>query len=201
MMYQDTVYEEFIPAVYKGEDWRGRKVGTYTVLGRGDDIQYPSQRSPSPRWWLECSCGERVLLNKAHVVRYESKSCPNCRGKVLRGSLHGNWSAKAQHVPGMYYRKVEASAAKRGINFQVTREQLDDLFEEQGYRCVYTGYALHFGRLDENPTASLDRINSDEGYEIGNVQWVHKYVNTMKLTLSHTEFVNLCKLIAGRFDD
>lgn len=47
-----------------------------------------------------------------------------------------------------------------------------------------------------NLTASLDRIDSSKGYIEGNVQWVHKRINKMKLDDSDTEFIEWCRLIA-----
>ena len=41
-------------------------------------------------------------------------------------------------------------------------------------------------------TASLDRIDQNKGYEIGNVQWVHKDVNLMKMYLDEKYFIGLC---------
>lgn len=45
-------------------------------------------------------------------------------------------------------------------------------------------------------TASLDRIDSSRGYEIDNIQWVHKDVNKMKMGLSQNEFIDICKIIS-----
>ena len=44
-------------------------------------------------------------------------------------------------------------------------------------------------------TASLDRIDSSKGYIKGNVQWVHKEFNKMKLDLLDKEFIDICKLV------
>ena len=77
----------------------------------------------------------------------------------------------------------------------LTREDLDKLFESQNRKCVYTKYDLYFGNNRIRGTASLDRIDSSKGYVDGNVQWVHKDVNTIKWDLSHDKFLEICKLI------
>lgn len=51
----------------------------------------------------------------------------------------------------------------------------------------------------EEQTASLDRIDSSKGYIPGNVQWVHKDVNKMKLALSEKRLLELCTLIVQKF--
>ena len=43
---------------------------------------------------------------------------------------------------------------------------------------------------------SIDRIDSNIGYELGNIQWVDKRINMMKGSLSNGEFINLCTLVA-----
>ena len=44
---------------------------------------------------------------------------------------------------------------------------------------------------------SLDRIDSNNGYVEGNVQWVHKDVNMMKKDYNQEYFINICKLITN----
>ena len=48
-------------------------------------------------------------------------------------------------------------------------------------------------------TASLDRKNSNLDYTKENIQWVHKDVNYMKMSLNEKYFIKLCKLISRRF--
>jgi hypothetical protein len=43
----------------------------------------------------------------------------------------------------------------------------------------------------------LDRIDSNLGYVVGNVQWVLKEINIMKHTMSHDYFINLCSIISN----
>lgn len=48
-------------------------------------------------------------------------------------------------------------------------------------------------------TASLDRIDSSKGYEIGNVQFISTAINYMKNTMSHEDTLKLCKIIAEKY--
>jgi hypothetical protein len=45
-------------------------------------------------------------------------------------------------------------------------------------------------------TASADRIDSSRGYVEGNVQWVHKWINLMKLDHSQHDFISYCAAVA-----
>ena len=46
-------------------------------------------------------------------------------------------------------------------------------------------------------TASIDRIDSKSGYIEGNIQWVHKFINSMKLDHTQEEFIKLCKAVVN----
>ena len=48
-------------------------------------------------------------------------------------------------------------------------------------------------------TASLDRIDSSKGYEIGNVQFISTAINYMKNTMSHEDTLKLCEIIAEKY--
>ncbi len=43
---------------------------------------------------------------------------------------------------------------------------------------------------------SIDRIDSNIGYEEGNIQWVDKRINMMKGSLSNEEFIELCTKVS-----
>ena len=39
-------------------------------------------------------------------------------------------------------------------------------------------------------------IDNSKGYEIGNVQWVHKDINMMRNKYDITYFIKMCRLVA-----
>jgi hypothetical protein len=51
-------------------------------------------------------------------------------------------------------------------------------------------------RCNNEQTASLDRIDNSQGYINGNIQWVHKIINRIKMDLNTSYFVELCKKVA-----
>jgi hypothetical protein len=99
----------------------------------------------------------------------------------------------------MIYKKLQHQAELRGISFIVSPEYLESIFDGH---CYFSGIELKIGtysRIDgrhDIGNASLDRINSNKGYEEGNVVWVYKPINVMKNIFSPEEFINMCKLIA-----
>lgn len=70
-----------------------------------------------------------------------------------------------------------------------------DLLQKQEYKCALSGLPIKFIN-STNKTASLDRINSDKGYTIDNIQWVHKKINHMKMEMNQQEFIETCKLVS-----
>ncbi len=78
------------------------------------------------------------------------------------------------------------------------QKYLWDLWCEQDQCCAYTGWDLWVGkRHNKDTTASLDRIDNDQGYEIGNVQWLHKDVNWMKGRFTEVRFKEICTAVAS----
>lgn len=69
-------------------------------------------------------------------------------------------------------------------------------YEKQGGLCAMTGWPLGIecsSKKRGNKTGSLDRIDSNKGYEVDNIQWVHKDVNQMKWSLSGERFIEICR--------
>lgn len=92
-------------------------------------------------------------------------------------------------------------ARKRDIGVQINYDFIVFLLKEQNFRCALTGIPLYVlynkNKIVCGGTASLDRVNSEGIYENGNVQWVHKYINLMKLDLPEINFIVMCKKVAS----
>ena len=89
-------------------------------------------------------------------------------------------------------------------NKDITLEYLNELWEQQKGACALTGRPLTFGdgtkfkgnRLPPDCTASLDRIDSKiRVYEKGNVQWIHRHINRMKMDLPESQFQEWCEAV------
>lgn len=105
-----------------------------------------------------------------------------------------------------FFTYFKGVARRRGISFSVTIEELWDLFVKQGGKCALSGLPITLSRCVyrgnyEACTSSIDRINSHKGYELDNVQWVHKYVNVMKNGFAQDEFIHLCHKVATQHAD
>ena len=98
-----------------------------------------------------------------------------------------------------FYANIVYSAKRRNIDFDLNPEYLWGLFIGQNKKCALSGlditlnknFANKLGK--RNNTASLDRIDSTQGYVSGNVQWLHKDVNHMKGKLKQPDFKKYCQ--------
>jgi hypothetical protein len=79
----------------------------------------------------------------------------------------------------------------------LTVEYLKELWEKQNGICPYTGYRMELPEKTEGfyhsggPTrASLDRIDSSQGYMIGNVEFVCLSVNLAKKSFSREQMLD-----------
>jgi hypothetical protein len=101
------------------------------------------------------------------------------------------------YLPGRKYSAIKYNAARRGIEFDVSRDYLDLLWILQGGQCYYTGEELDISSRS-GATASLDRKDSRYGYIRDNVVWVHNDVNFAKHVLSEQRFLEIIEKIYER---
>ena len=142
----------------------------------------------------KCDCGNDAL-GDLYVVKAGRKKTCGCY-MTMKKENNPMWSGYGE-IPGDYFNRLKFGAKTRKIELKVGKKYLWNLFLKQDRKCNLTGDVLTFdtrhGRFDG--TASLDRIDSNLPYIEGNVQWVHKDVNTMKWDLSQERLLELCEKI------
>jgi hypothetical protein len=110
------------------------------------------------------------------------------------------------YVGTRYYKALIRRAIKSRIEFNISKEYIVEKFKEQNGLCALSGIKIYFTHICNKQglvyqTASLDRIDSSKGYIVGNVQWVHKHINKMKMNLSDHDFINWCKVVTKYNDN
>jgi len=93
-------------------------------------------------------------------------------------------------VSGKVFSRLRNGAKKRNIEVTITIEDIYTQYIKQHKQCAFTGVPLEFG-LD----ASVDRINSQEGYHVWNIQIVHKTLNMMKKDMPNDLFISWCRMV------
>jgi hypothetical protein len=131
----------------------------------------------------------------SQLRRGKSTYCRPCNlGKQQEENVNWRGYGKISRTTFFF---IQKGAETRGLEFRVTIQELWELYESQGGLCALTKQPISFGSYRyDNITASLDRINSEYGYYIGNVQWVHKDINMMKLDYGQDEFIEWCRKVA-----
>jgi hypothetical protein len=80
---------------------------------------------------------------------------------------------------------------------QLSLPMLQEMFKRQNGLCALSGVPMTWGANEGRvPThVSIDRIDSNKGYDENNVHLVCRIVNIMKNNLTVNEFVGWCKLV------
>lgn len=184
-------------AIYKGEDVTGRQYGLYVVLGCVGKRKFNSG-STRAIWRVLClGCNEEKTTD-LHSAMRQRAGCPKCRGKAHSAQASPHWRG-GKHVPAYFVAKAKQGCTTRArrIEWNLDYNYLDQLWESQQGKCAYTGWIIDFGTCSQEQTASLDRIDSSLGYVPGNVQFVHKDINTMKWSLPEQRFLSLCEAVVN----
>lgn len=142
---------------------------------------------------LEClECKHIEIRTKATITGKQNIKCPVCKNKEIE--FYG--------LCITHFKKIQSNAIKRKIEFNLDREYLGNLFKEQNKKCALTGVDLNLIKTSirtkhNQNTASLDRIDNNKGYVVGNVRWVHKTINQIKSDLEDKHLFYICELISN----
>jgi hypothetical protein len=173
-------------------DLTGRVFGRLTAISVHSIDKFQHRR-----WNCKCSCGVDKVVLASSLVRGITKSC-GCLTYENRKEVY-NWKGFGD-IHHSYWLRLKKGSKRRGIDFNISIEDAWKLFEKQNRKCALTGELLVFADTIANwklgkCTASLDRINSSQGYIEGNIQWVHKDINKMKSDWDQITFVELCRKV------
>lgn len=162
----------------------GKVFGNLTVLE--DHIK----KGNNYYWLCECWCGIRKRIFAGSLTSGNSKTC-GC-GLKKEKHLNGQWTGHME-ISGTIWGVIRRNAVARNLEFSISIEESYNLYLKQNRMCAISGLPISF----KSPrTASLDRINSNIGYNIENVQWINADINRMKWDFSQEYFLKMCKLIS-----
>lgn len=176
------------------EDLHGRRFGQWTVVR-------PAPRKTRTAWYCRCVCGIASVVQACNLKAGKSTGCRRCCGERIAAGK----TTRVGDLTKTLYERIRRNAASRSYVFTVSMAYLWQLFVTQGQRCALTGVELQLTakrtrervahRLCSINTASLDRIDPALGYVEGNVRWVHKVINRMRMDLSDEEFRTWCRRV------
>jgi len=161
-------------------------------FGRGTVIELAGFFHSRKYWLLRCDCGNKYKVTTNHLNEGTINSC----GCIAHPNEWGD-------IPSQLWSEIKRNAQNRKKEFLIDREYAWKIFIKQNGKCALSGIDIVFAptnqthKLNRCSTASLDRIDSSKGYIEGNIQWLHKDVNTMKWDHTSKYFIDLCITIAN----
>lgn len=185
--FNSKLYVGYQMKTNRYENLIGTKFGRWKILG------FAKPRKHRKIVICECDCGIIKEVFIQNLILNKSKSC-GCLSRDINWKGYGN-------LPHTYYSRLKKEAEYRNLSFTISIEDLWNLYIKQNGKCALSGVDIvivnnikewYQGKM----TASVDRINSTKGYEIDNVQWIHKHLNQMKMDLDQQIFINWCKIIS-----
>ena len=93
---------------------------------------------------------------------------------------------------------AQVRAKKKNLYIDITLEYLKQLWNKQEGKCALTNFPMSYqqSKGKRNPySLSIDKIDPNKGYEVGNVQFVCFAANMMKGELSLSELKKFCQAI------
>lgn len=146
---------------------------------------YVDKRDCSTYFNCKCDCGKDCIKKGSDVKSGHTKSCGNC--------------PKTDIIPQFIFGKISNNASQRKIHFNITKSDIEQLWINQNGKCALSGVDIHISQkikeLHTLTTASLDRIDNNIGYELNNIQWVHKWINIIKYTMEVNKLIQICNNI------
>lgn len=151
---------------------------------------------------LELSQSLKVDLWTLDALWWQSKLQRQNNGQVKDARFKAIWAMADQAektAKRSYGQTVERSIKDKDLRLskEALIEHLCELLKEAGDRCAITGLLLEFAGEDKQLRPSLDRVDSNGHYELGNLQVVARFINFWKSDTDDTEFRRLISMVRG----
>ena len=143
-------------------------------------------------------CGNNDMLNFYISSKTKCKTCIS--REMQKKYINGDFTNRSEtnknwKLNNFIHNKVQAAkhrASKKGFEFTITDEIVEDILKQQNGKCYFTNIELTF-KTHDWCSLSIDRINNDLGYTKENIVLVTKFVNSSKNSLTNQEFIDNIK--------
>lgn len=137
------------------------------------------------KYRMICDCGNYCYKTIESLRKDNVKSC---------GCLQKKYYSKNGYmdISAVCFRRLRNGAKKRNIKFDIKIEDIWEKYIQQNKKCYITGIDISFNPIGykiAEQTASVDRIDSNDYYNIENIAIVHKRINLMKHNMSVKELI------------
>lgn len=167
------------------------------------DLPPGLRKGSDGRYRKKCAeCGvEQSYLRRNYAIHslILGKSCHKCSNRKTP-NCHRGWH---RGIRISWFNKYMVCAETRGIPFDITLDDVADLYTKQDRKCALTGWPISFPDVGfrHDSHVSIDRIDSKGGYTAANIQLVHKSVNMMKQNYSQQFFIEVCHAVSQNMTD
>jgi hypothetical protein len=149
--------------------------------------------------YMKQDIDQKKFIRLAHLVTHPFTPIDNTHTfdkKILPNNWNGFGSLSASLLNNLRSNTNSKRCRNYHRQLSITTKDLWNQWVKQKGCCVYTGIPLLMPIKRKGGTISVDRIDSNVGYTINNIQLVYITINNMKQSLSDQEFRYWCKLIS-----
>jgi hypothetical protein len=119
---------------------------------------------------------------------YYEHECRECKRDRMNKGYHDEKDAGTDKYWEKRLSSIRQGASKRGVSCDITIQHLKDQYAKQKGLCFYTGEPMK--------VCSVDRVDSDRGYQPDNIVMCERYVNVFRGDIPVTDFLKLCHRIS-----
>jgi len=164
-----------------------KEFGRLRVIER--DLSKTSKTGAHVYWICVCECGNKISTRSTSLLNGDTKSC-GCL------QLEGVSLPYGESAKNILFGKYKYSAKERGLKFNLTKKYFYTLLQGRCFYCNCEPSTISKGRSNGNYIYNgIDRIDSSNGYVMGNVVSCCKDCNYAKGIMNQENFINLIKNI------
>lgn len=136
---------------------------------------------------FQCYCGKKFEFVNSFLKKQKTPSC-GCAGQ-----------ATIESATKEFYRHYFHSAKDREIDFNLTLGDFKKLINKSCYYCK-SAPRKRFSKYSylDFKASGVDRVDNEKGYSLKNCVACCPTCNTMKNTLTHSEFISHIEKIANK---
>lgn len=143
----------------------------------------------------ECR-GLQSYLRKNYAIESLrlNKTCKKCSNRKTE-NCHRGWY---RGIRISWFNKFKCGAETRGYVWELTMDDVADLYLKQNKKCALTGWDIEFPECGHasKTACSIDRIDNDMHYSKQNIQLVDSRVNMIKGKWSQDFFIETCLAVS-----
>lgn len=189
---------------------KNRKIGKQAIIKYANKLGLKREKS-----WKQSEINELINLHKDNRSVYEiscilNKTTSSVSHKMFRLKLKSNvdvLNTQFDYAPDERFKgdfkdfirkkfsNAKNTCKKFNFEFSIDEEFLFEMWKSQNGKCFYSGKQMEI--FSSAWAASIDRIDSKQGYTKKNVVLCCGIFNRMKLNYSVKDFINLCQMVTN----